>query len=59
VEVKKTDKFEVHYVFDIPNIVLSVVNILLKRKDNKAYIFIFGNPENLPKMPTEIAECIK
>ena len=58
-EVKKTDKYEVHYVFDIPNTVLGVIRVLLERKDKKAYIVIFGNPNNLPKYPTEITQCIE
>lgn len=57
-EVKKTDKYEIHYVFDIPNTIIGVVKVLLERKDNKAYIIMFGNPNNLPKYPTEIAEYI-
>ena len=58
-EVRKTDKFEIHYIFDIPSVVLSTIKVLLNREDKKAYIVIFGNPTNLPKLPTEIAQCIE
>lgn len=57
--IKNTSKYEIHYVFDIPNTVLGVINVLLNRKNNKAYIVMFGNPKNLPKYPTEIAERIE
>ena len=51
--IKITDKYEIHYIFDIPSVVLSVVRVLLNRKDDKAYMVIFGNPESLPKEKEE------
>jgi hypothetical protein len=38
--IKKDDNIEIHSLWDLPHIMLSVVKILIERQDKKTYIII-------------------
>ena len=45
--LKTTKDYEIHYLWDIPSIMVKTVEMLLNKDSNKTYLIMFGNPLKL------------